>query len=253
MWEEVPRKDIFLASKVGWYAGDFSHAYHPKNIRQQADSSLGRLGVDHLDLYYFHHCDFGEIDEYFDDAMDTFLRLREEGKIRFLGMSDWSPKTILRYAPRAEPDVLQPYRNVVDDRWESSGLAAWARENDVGVAFFSPFKHGLLLGKYDEPPELGPGDHRSRIPDFSDPERLAHFRRCRRAVERRFPEHPAAVLHALVGALLTDEPAASALVDMRRPSHANDAARIGTPLSPEDAEWVRRLYRGEDGEDGEDG
>jgi len=245
LWGQVRRADIFLASKVGWYQGDYSHAYHPKNIRRQADASLQNLATEWIDLYYFHRGHFGEHDEYLDDAIEVFHRLREEGKIRLIGLSDWSGEAILRHADRVRPDVLQPYRNVVDDEWKDSALAAWARENEVGVAFFSPLRHGLLLGRYEEPPHFGEGDHRRRIPDFQDPDRLAHFRRCRQRVEERFGAHPEPVLHALLGALLADTPNACALVGMRRPEHTRAALTIDEPLTPEDAAWVRALYRGE--------
>ena len=63
---EVPRDQLFLASKVGWAAGPHSHYYHPQQIRKQLERTLGLLGTDYLDLYYLHHCDFGPSDEHFD-------------------------------------------------------------------------------------------------------------------------------------------------------------------------------------------
>jgi len=150
-----------------------------------------------------------------------------------------------RYADRVDPDVVQPYRNVVDDTWESSGLIDWVERNDAGVAFFSPFKHGLLLGRYQEPPEFGPGDHRNRVPGFSDPESLAHFRRRREAVEHRWPSRAHPFLHALVGTQLTDAPTGCVLAGLRRPHHVEAAVQAGQALSARDAAWVRSLYRGE--------
>jgi aryl-alcohol dehydrogenase-like predicted oxidoreductase len=246
LWDRVPRERIFLASKVGWYAGDFPHAYHPGNLRRQLEASLRNLRTDRLDLYYFHRCDFGETDRYLDDAVELFRRWRDEGRIRFIGLSDWDGSLVARYAPRVGPDVVQPYRNVLDDDYEASGLKTWVEAHDVGVAFFSPLQHGLLLGKYERPPDFGPGDFRSRVPGFADPAFLARMRSCRQAVERRFASHPQPVLHALVGAVLADAPTASALLGQRRPEQVAAAATVGEPLSPEDAAWVRRLYRGEE-------
>ena len=243
LWDTVPREQIFLASKVGWDAGDHSHFYHPDQMRRQLELSLGNLHTDHIDLYYLHHCDFGPDDEFLDDAVDRIRRFRDEGKIRFIGLSDWKSEKILHYAQQVDPDVVQPYRNVVDDSWEVSGLATWVEANDIGVAFFSPLKHGLLLGNYREPPALGTGDHRTRVPGFSDTEQLAHYRDCRKAVEARFPSLPNPVLSSLVGALLEDAPSACVLLGLRRPHHVDAAALAGSPLTSEDALWVRELYR----------
>lgn len=245
LWSDVPRERIFLASKVGWAAGGHDHFYHPEQIRRQLERSLANLRTETIDLYYLHHCDFGPEDEYLDDAIALLRKFRDQGKIRFIGLSDWKSKKVAEYAPRVDPDVVQPYRNVVDDTWESSGLKLWVEDSDVGVAFFSPLKHGLLLGRYREPPELGAGDHRSRIPGFSDPDQLAHFRQCRRAVEARFPALPHPVLSCLIGALLTDTVSGCVLVGLRQPQHVEAASQAGTPLSEEDAAWVRGLYRGE--------
>ena len=55
-------------------------------------------------------------------------------------------------------------------------MKKYVDDHDLGVAFFSPLKHGLLLGKYDTPPEFGAGDFRSGIPEFGDAQFLARIR-----------------------------------------------------------------------------
>lgn len=245
LWDRVPREEIFLASKVGWDPGPYEHFYHPKLIGERIERSLRLLDTDRIDLFYLHHCDFGPDDRFLDGAVEALRRARDQGKIRFIGLSDWSSEKVARYAPRVEPEVVQPYRNVVDDTWVSSGLAAWVEANDAGVAFFSTLRHGLLLGKYEQPTRFPEGDHRNRIAEFGDADALARLRDCRAAVERRFPDHPEPVLHALTGVLLSDAPTGCVLLGMRQRRHAEAAAHLGEPLSAADAEWVRRLYRGD--------
>jgi len=243
LWGDIPRDEIFLASKVGWDPGPYRHSYDPRQIRRQLARSLSLLRTDRIDLYYFHHCNFGPEDRYLDEALELFHRFQTEGKIRFIGLSDWKASKVTRYAPRIDPDVVQPYRNVVDDTYRSSGLEAWVEAHDTGVAFFSPLKHGLLTGQHERPPDFDEGDHRSAIPEFQQPEALAHYRRCREKLQIRFAGQPEPVLHALVGALLSDTPTGCALVGLRRPEHAEAAAAAGEPLSGQDARWVRDLYR----------
>jgi len=245
MWDRVPRRDIFLATKFGYINGPADHPYDPVFMRQQTERSLRNLRTDVLDLHYFHHCDFGPDDRYFDGALETMHRLRDEGKVRFIGLSDWDGSRIMRFIDRVDPDVVQPYRNLVDDDYESSGLKAWVDAHDTGVAFFSPLKHGLLLGKYDQPVDHGEGDFRSNVADFRDPEAIARYQRAAAAVREKFGDAPEPVLHAVVGALLTDNPTACVLLGQRNPRQVEAAAAAGMALSEEEAEWVRQQYRGQ--------
>ena len=246
VWDVVSRERVFLATKIGWDPGPHGHAYHPTQIRERLERSLGLLGTDHVDLYYFHRCEFGKSDAYLDDAVAVFRELRNAGKIRFIGLSDWNLEKLTRYAERVDPDVVQPYRNVLDDSWESSGLRRWVERHDAGVAFFSPLKHGLLLGKYERPVTFEQGDMRSRIAGFRDQSVLDHLRACRERVTERFGERsPQPVLEALVGVLLADAPTACVLLGLRNPEQVEAAATLGDLLSPEEARWVRALYRGD--------
>jgi aryl-alcohol dehydrogenase-like predicted oxidoreductase len=242
-WGPVPRDQVFLATKVGWDPGPHDHYYHPAHIRQQLEASLARLATDVIDLYYLHHCDFGPGDRHFAAAARVLQDARRDGKVRYLGLSDWDAGKIARFAPLLDPDVVQPYRNVVDDDYRASGLAAWVEASGAGVAFFSPLKHGLLLGKHPRPVRFPPGDFRRNIPEFEDPEALARFAAARRALEKRYRDHPQPVLHGLLGTLLSDAPQAAVLLGVRNRQQLAAAATVGAPLSPAEAAWVRNLYR----------
>ena len=242
----VPRKEIFLATKFGWIKGPHKHFYDASFMRAQCEASLKNLRTDVIDLYYFHHCDFGENDRYFDDALATMQKLREEGKVRFAGLSDWDSKKIMRFIERVDPDVVQPYRNLIDDDYESSGLKAWVDAHDCGVAFFSPIKHGLLLGKYDAPASFPEGDFRSRIPEFGDANFIERMKRARAEMTRKFSGHPEPVLHAVLGALLEGNPTATVLLGQRTRKQVDAAAAAAvSALSAADAAWVRSVYRDE--------
>lgn len=243
LWDEVPRRDIFLATKVGWDRGaEFGHYYHPAQIRRQMDASLQNLKTDVVDLYYLHHCDFGPADEYFDDAIATIRDLRTEGKFRFLGLSDWNAQKIVKFINEVDPDVVQPYRNIVDDDYEASGLKAHVEARDLGVAFFSPIKHGLLLGKYEKATTFPKGDFRSGIPEFSDPAAIERMKAAAAKVHERFAGHPEPVLHGVVDALLADAPTGTVLLGQRNPRQVEAASTIGQPLTMDEAEWVRQAY-----------
>lgn len=245
VWDTVPRNEIFLATKFGYVEGPANHPYDPKFMREHAERSLRNMRTDVIDLHYFHHCDFGPGDRYFDGALETMHRLRDEGKVRFIGLSDWDGSRLMRFIERVDPDVVQPYRNLVDDDYETSGLKRWVDAHDLGVAFFSPLKHGLLLGKYDQPVEFAEGDFRGGIADFRNAEAIARYKRASAAVRERFgAEHAEPVLHAVIGALLTGNPTACVLLGQRNARQVAAAAAAGDALSEMDAQWVREQYRG---------
>lgn len=242
-WSEVPRGEIFLATKFGYTYGPAGHPYDPRFMRERAERSLRNMRTEVIDLHYFHHCDFGPDDRYLDGALETMHRLRDEGKVRFIGLSDWDATKVMRVIDRVDPDVVQPYRNLVDDDYDSSGLKEWVDAHDLGVAFFSPLKHGLLLGKYDAPVAYPEGDFRSTIADFRDPAAIARYKRASAAVRERFAPHPEPVMHGVVGALLTGNPTACVLLGQRNARQVEAAAKVGEALSAEDAAWVREQYR----------
>ena len=243
VWDQVPREQIFLASKVGWDNGPHSHPYHPKFIRERAERSLSYLGTDRIDLYYLHHCNFGPGDRYLDGAVEALQRLKDEGKIRFIGLSDWDCETLREKAEVIDPDVVQPYRNVFNDAYISSGLKDWVQERDAGVAFFSPLKHGLLLGKYQAPTRFPEGDMRNHVPEFQNSEVLTRLQQNADQAVERFASRPQPVLHALAGYLLNDNPTGSVLLGLRNAQQAEAAGALGEPLEDADAEWLRDLYR----------
>ena len=241
IWGAVPRNDIFLATKVGWDMSGFDQYYNPKMIREHIDSSLKNLKTDVIDLYYFHHCNFNS-DTIFEDALALIHKFQAEGKIRFIGLSDYDSEKIMKYIDRVNPDVIQPYRNVMDDPYQSSGLKDWVEKNNAGIAFFSPIKNGLLTGKYKKPPVFKEGDFRLNVPDFQDAELLKILRDNKLKLEENFTDHPQPVLHGLLGALLSDSPTGCVLLGQRDVNQVKAAAELGETLSDDDAVWVKELY-----------
>ena len=243
MWDEIPRNDIFIATKAGWDMGPHNHWYHPEYMRVNMERSLKNLKTDCVDLMYLHHCNFGKQDQYFDDAVETIRRFQAEGKARFIGLSDWSSDKVINFIERVDPDVIQPYRNVMDDTYESTGLKNYVEENNLGICFFSPIKHGLLTGKYTKPTTFESGDFRTTIKDFAKQSLIDKIQANKVKLEERFSDHLQPVLHGLVDALLTDAPKGCVLLGQRNVEQVEAAAQLGEALSNEAAGWVKELYK----------
>tara|TARA_Y100001933_G_C18953699_1_gene545006 strand:- start:80 stop:1042 length:963 start_codon:yes stop_codon:yes gene_type:complete len=243
MWEDIPRNSIFLATKVGWDMGPFSHWYHPKHMKNKIEESLTNLKTDYIDLLYLHHCNFGKQDEYFDDAVEVLKSFQSRGKIRFIGLSDWSNERIVKYLDACNPDVIQPYRNIMDNTYEESGLKNIVNKNNLGVCFFSPLKHGLLTGKYKTTAVFKDGDHRSGIKDFQNKNKIKKIMLNCEKLEKKFLHYENPIMHGIVNALFFDSPTGCVLLGQRNIKQVETASSLGEILSEEDTNWVKSLYK----------
>jgi len=247
MWElGVPRDQVVIASKVGWFRGDFPHFYFPELVQQQIDASLRRLKTDSIDVYYLHHCDFGPDDRWLGPALETLRAAKAAGKIRHIGLSDWDARAIMRVIGQVDPDMIQPLRNVTHDHFHESGLAAWCDHHDLGVAFFSPLRHGLLLGKYTAPTTFPHGDFRNGDKGFRDANALTRLAANAAALRARFGDRcTEPVIGALVATCLAEANNATVLLGQRHPGQVDAAAHAaGLHLEFEELAWVRSLYFG---------
>ncbi len=242
IWETVPRNDIFLATKVGWNQGHNDHLYHPEAMRKNMDRSLKNLRVDCIDLIYLHHCNFGQNQEYFDDALDVLTQFKEAGKTRFIGLSDWSSEKIMNFIERCDPDVVQPYRNIWDDSYTSSGLKHYIEGNNLGVCFFSPLMHGLLTGKYITPATFADGDFRQNIDAFKDQAIIDKIKTNAESLKERFSKHPNPVLHGVIDTLISDSENSCVLLGQRNVTQVAAAQTLGVEMNEEDITWVKELY-----------
>ena len=131
----------------------------------------------------------------------------------------------------------------MDDDYEASGLKEHVDENNLGVCFFSPLKHGLLTGKYNSPPVFERGDHRSKIRDFLDSKVLKTMRKNKRLLEKRFSQCLSPVAFGVVNALFNDSPTGCVLLGQRNIDQVLIAASLGDLISDEDSAWVKSLYK----------
>jgi len=158
------RKNVIIASKVGFAATTAPNVYDPHNIRNQCEQSLRNLNTDYIDLYYFHHCDFGIDDVYLENAINEFLKLKKEGKIRFIGLSGYAEEEFIDKIPKIDPDVIQSWADIEHDEFicKGSNVRREIEERDLGFIAMMPFGQGRLLGKYNSknPPVFENGDNR---------------------------------------------------------------------------------------------
>lgn len=239
---------LVIATKVGHFPGTAEHAYEPQHIRHQCEQSLVNLKRDYIDLYYFHHGDFGPEDRYLDPAIQTLRDLKREGKIRLIGQSAYSSADFLRVVPKVEPDVLQSWAHCLDAQFILPGtpVRRLLDERQMSFVAFSPLAQGLLLGKYKpgKVPDFEPGDHRRGSDRFSD-EALEKLAPKLSQLKERFGESPKELARAALQYLLAVPAVACVIPGFRNLAQAEINVGAGeTPLSEAEVAAISRIFAG---------
>ncbi len=160
------RDQVVIATKFGFTFGGglFPTGVdsRPEHVVEVCHASLKRLGVDHIDLLYQHRVDKSVPIE---DTVGAMARLVEEGKVRYLGLSEASPATIRRAHAVHPISALQSEYSLWEREVEREVLPA-CRELGIGFVPFSPLGRGFLTGHAKRAEELPPDDWRTAIPRF---------------------------------------------------------------------------------------
>ena len=160
------RDKVFLATKFGIQRSDDpaqrSINGKPEYVKSACEASLKRLGVDHIDLYYQHRVDKSVPIE---ETVGAMSELVEEGKIRFLGLSEASPETIIRANKVHHITALQTEYSLWSRDPEAKILAT-VRELGIGFVSYSPLGRGFLTGRFKKFEDLAPDDYRRFSPRF---------------------------------------------------------------------------------------
>ena len=174
------RAGVVIATKFGnlMGAGGKFADNRPEFVISSCEASLKRLGVDVIDLYYAHRIDPSVPIE---DTVGAMAKLVQQGKVRALGLSEASPKTIAR-AHKVHPitavqnEFSLLYRDQADDTRKTT------REFGISFVAYAPLGRGLLTSDIADPATLSEGDTRKRQPRYAG-DNLAHNRALAQKVE----------------------------------------------------------------------
>jgi aryl-alcohol dehydrogenase-like predicted oxidoreductase len=170
------RPYIFTKCSLVWdESGNLSHNLQADSIRREAEASLKRLGVDAIDLYQIHwpawkgkpeSASPGSIEE----AVGALAKLEADGKIRYIGVSNFDAQQMRRAKRIAPIASLQPPYSLVATDVEAS-ILPYARQHGIGVLVYSPMASGLLSGAMtrERIAALPENDWRKRSPNFQEP------------------------------------------------------------------------------------
>jgi aryl-alcohol dehydrogenase-like predicted oxidoreductase len=160
------RQEVVLATKFGNVRspdGKFlGVSGRPEYVQQSCEASLRRLGVEQIDLYYQHRVDTSVPIE---ETVGAMARLVQQGKVRFLGLSEAAPATLHR-ATRIHPIAALQSEYSLWTRDHEREVLPTCRELGIGFVAYSPLGRGFLTGKLRNPEKLDAGDYRRTSPRF---------------------------------------------------------------------------------------
>jgi aryl-alcohol dehydrogenase-like predicted oxidoreductase len=232
------RNEVVLATKFGNMRGEDGSFLgingRPEYVRSACEASLRRLGVDTIDLYYQHRVDTKTPIE---ETVGEMSRLAEEGKIRYLGLSEAAPQTIRR-ACGVHPIAALQTEYSLWSRDPEDGLLDVCRELGVGFVAYSPLGRGFLTGQIKNIEDLDPNDFRRRGPRFQGENFEKNLGLVRRIEEVAADKKCTPAQLALAWVLARGEDIVPIPGARRRKHLEENAAALTITLTPED---LRRI------------
>lgn len=160
--KEYPREQVKIATKGSHYFDEEDNVQQnndPEFIKQQVENSLKRLQTDYIDFYYIH---FPDDNTPKDKAVAALQELKEEGKIKAIGVSNFTLDQLKEANKDGYVDVVQLEYNLLHR--ENEDVMQYAAENQITFVPYFPLASGILAGKYDEDTTFD--DHRATRRDF---------------------------------------------------------------------------------------
>ncbi len=230
------RESIFVATKCGlvWNEqGKVSHDISPENIRRECENSLRRLNTDYIDLYQIHWPDEKTPVE---KAWETMLSLKDEGKVKYVGVSNFDEKQLMACMKLGQVQSLQPQysmvRRVIDEK-----VIPYCRENEIGIVAYSPMMSGLLTGKFDLQ-RLAEDDWRRNYWVFQEPflSKALEFVDEIRPLAEKYGQTP---LQLSIAWVLRRKGITSAIVGARRPEQVEEIVKAaGWAIEDSDMQFI---------------
>jgi len=239
--KQTSQKPI-IATKCGllWNEkGQKVNCLESASIREECHASLKRLGADVIDLYQMH---WPVPNEMIEQAWEEMAKLVDEGKVRYIGVSNCTVGQIERLRKIADVASVQPPYSMVHREAEEQ-LLGYCEKNNIGVVVYSPIQRGLLTGKFSKErlANLPEGDHRRTNPDFSGPRFSATLELVEK-LKSIASRNKITLAQLAISWVLRLRQVTAAIVGARRPDQiAETAPAADIKLNAEDIEKIEKL------------
>lgn len=161
---EFNREDVVIATKAAHrkQGNDFVFDNSPEFLKKSVDESLKRLNTDYIDLFYIH---FPDEHTPKDEAVNALNEMKQAGKIRSIGVSNFSLEQLKEANRDGLVDVLQGEYNLLNREAENT-FFPYTKEHNISFIPYFPLVSGLLAGKYTEDTTFPEGDLRNEMENF---------------------------------------------------------------------------------------
>jgi myo-inositol catabolism protein IolS len=237
--ESGKREDLVLATKAAHkIIGDETIMDNsPKFLKDSVDSALKRLQTDYIDLFYIH---FPDEETPKAEAVGALKELKDQGKIRAIGVSNFSIEQLKEANIDGYVDVLQAEYNLFK-RGAEQDLLPYTAENNISFVPYFPLASGLLGGKYDENTTFD--DLRSKDPLFQGDafkQNLKKVDQLRDIAAKKEAE----VAHVVLAWYLTRDSIDSIIPGAKRPDQViNNLKTLDVKLTDQDVETISNIFR----------
>jgi aryl-alcohol dehydrogenase-like predicted oxidoreductase len=232
----------FIATKCG-RGGRPDGTIYPnlsrQNVQKECEASLKRLGVEAIDLYQIH---WPEPDNKVEEAWEAMARLLKQGKVRHIGVSNFSLQQLQRIQRIHPVASLQPPYSMLKREVEKD-LLDYCKTHHIGVLAYSPMGRGLLTGTWtkERTAQLAADDHRRGVPDFIEP-RLSVNLELVEKLEALAVRNNRTVAEFAIAWVLRNKKVTAAIVGSRSPAQIEATLKAGNwQLSEDDIKEVRSL------------
>ncbi len=237
---EGMRDKVYIATKCGlaWNSKKkIRNDLSPGSIRNEVEGSLKRLNIETIDLYQFHWPDSRTPIE---KSWEEMVKLKREGKIRLLGVSNFNVELMRRCEQIQHVDSLQPPYSLFRREIEKE-ILPYCLEHGIGVVPYSPMFSGLLTGKFDIN-KLAQDDWRRRNPEYMEPRLSENLRRVEKL--RPIAEKYGKTTGQLAVAWVLKHPAVtSAIVGARRVDQVEENSQaVNFEIAPNDIQFMEELF-----------
>ncbi len=237
--ETGKREDVFIATKGAhkFVDGDVVLDNTPAFLKQSVEDSLKRLQTDYIDLFYIH---FPDETTPKDDAVRALKELKDEGKIKAIGVSNFSIDQLKEANKDGDVDVLQSEYNLFKREAEKE-LLPYTAENNISFIPYFPLAAGLLGGKYDKNTTFNDG--RAKNPLFQGEEFVRNLEKVDQV--REIAEAKGAEVAHVVLAWYLAQPSIDVLIPgAKKPEQVeNNLKTLDVELSKDEIEKISAIFK----------
>lgn len=233
------RQRVIIATKCGVYltGNGLINDLKPQSIRKELEDSLRRMSIEVIDLY---QCHWPDPNTPIEDTMGEMLKMKAEGKIRYIGVSNFDTALFQR-TQKAAPIASNQVPYSLLNREIERELLPFCQEQGVGIMAYGPLGGGILTGKYKEKPIFNTGDARSFFYSYYEEPYWSRVQMLLKDLEQVSKRYGKPISQVAINWIRQQPGISTVLVGARNPKQAEANATAGTwQLSAEDLTSIKK-------------